>query len=378
MKQNSRLTLIMKFLFLQVVIWGVLSCSDSLSQGGSTTESTNGITTLAAFSSLDSSKASYSKIKIFKANTHPDTTGILVFESELEVDGTISFATPEEGDYYIEVYSELIGRRVAQSFESEKNYNLNTIFLDSFATIYGRIELIDKTPTKVYLPGSDKIVPTDNQGQYAFEAISPGSYDVKFESIEQAFQIAPSVADVVKLGTCDAFGDNYDRQLILEILTKNTDTILDVNTIAKFEMVGSKEILTHLNLSGLGIAPEKMDGTGIPRLSNLQPIEVDISNNGLYKIPQNWGWKWDRIERLNLSGNELLRIPFSFKDIRTMKVLDLRNNHMKIIHEDVILMQLDSIYVGNNHLVDESIEVQNWLDLYAEENWRELQSEPEP
>lgn len=376
--KNKSLKSLKEISLLLLILFGIFACSDHVNtaQGGATSESTNGIVLIKALALIDSSEVSDSKIKIFQSGLHPDSSDIIVFEGDFEEDGSISFETPDNGEYYIEVYSKDIGRRFQQTFESDQDYDLEDIYLDSFSNINGTVELLEGTPTKVFLPGSDKIITTDETGNYSLKDVSPGTYDVMFETLDQVIVITPMGSDEVNLGTSDGFEDDYDRQLIAEILSNNTDSIVDIDDIATFVVEGTKERLTHINLSSLGIAPEDMDGTGIPRMSNLQVIEVDMSNNGLYKIPQNWGWKWDKIERLNLSDNQIVQIPSSFKDITTMKVLDLRNNQLKTIRDDVILMELDSIYVGNNHLVNEPIEIQEWLDTYAEDNWRELQTDP--
>lgn len=376
--KNKSLKSLKEISLLLLILFGIFACSDHVNtaQGGATSESTNGIVLIKALALIDSSEVSDSKIKIFQSGLHPDSSDIIVFEGDFEEDGSISFETPDNGEYYIEVYSKDIGRRFQQTFESDQDYDLEDIYLDSFSNINGTVELLKGTPTKVFLPGSDKIITTDETGNYSLKDVSPGTYDVMFETLDQVIVITPMGSDEVNLGTSDGFEDDYDRKLIAEILSKNTDSMVDIDDIATFVVEGTKERLTHINLSSLGIAPEDMDGTGIPRMSNLQVIEVDMSNNGLYKIPQNWGWKWDKIERLNLSDNQIVQIPSSFKDITTMKVLDLRNNQLKTIRDDVILMELDSIYVGNNHLVNEPIEIQEWLDTYAEDNWRELQTDP--
>ena len=102
----------------------------------------------------------------------------------------------------------------------------------------------------------------------------------------------------------------------------------------------------RLDLSGLGlreIPPETYELEGL--------LELQVSNNNLYDVPESLLEKLTTIERLGLAGNRLRALPRSIGGLRALRGVWAHGNCLKEIPEELCECEsLRNLVVGGNRL----------------------------
>ena len=101
-----------------------------------------------------------------------------------------------------------------------------------------------------------------------------------------------------------------------------------------------------MDLSGLGlreIPPETYELEGL--------LELQVSNNNLYDVPESLLEKLTTIERLGLAGNRLRALPRSIGGLRALRGVWAHGNCLKEIPEELCECEsLRNLVVGGNRL----------------------------
>lgn len=119
---------------------------------------------------------------------------------------------------------------------------------------------------------------------------------------------------------------------------------LSGNEIGSVGKWASHPSLLHLNLAGNEISallPESLEG-----LKNL--AYLDLSNNLLTKLPDNFGSALTKLKHLHVAGNKFVSVP---RLTRSLFLLNLSSNYL----ESLVLPQIDDLFVldiSRNNLHD--------------------------
>lgn len=176
---------------------------------------------------------------------------------------------------------------------------------------------------------------------------------------------------------------NYQHYLSLN-LSKNVYHTIDSTFLMRFPEVQSLDLsenclktldvkhkLTFKNLQSLNVSHNLITSVHPFTFSNLSLDSVDLSYNRLIRV-----WVADyEINQLYINDNKISQIEIDSGHFKEMKMLDARNNNLRIFQVSV---DFENLMLSNNHLsVDEYFSIRNvygTLDLsrnhISEFNWK--------
>jgi Leucine-rich repeat (LRR) protein len=179
------------------------------------------------------------------------------------------------------------------------------------------------------------------------EEVQALKISIKGEDFPQEILDFPNLGELYLEGNCKRFpvhAPGWSRLKVLSIKWPNFDG--DLSSIFKLPSLENLKIIeTPLStfILPLGLAPA--------------PIKsLTIKDCGLKALPEEISMLWQLYE-MNLSGNNLSRIPFSFVDLKNLKRLNLDSNKFEIFPDDIKKMtNLSHLSIDNNAFPEEEKE----------------------
>ena len=183
-----------------------------------------------------------------------------------------------------------------------------------------------------------------------------------------------------------------------EVVPRQKETLLESTTLYLFQdnitylpnAIGKLEHLNLLNIreSQITALPESIGclrhldklyirGTQLTTLpESIKYIngltEIDIRWNQLTNLPESLG-QLSHLTELYLSWNQLIALPESIGCLSNLVELDISKNHLTTLPESIIqLKNLEWFYYADNPLQDLSVEVQQFLNRFGQENYGRL------
>ncbi|XP_054084217.1 leucine-rich repeat and calponin homology domain-containing protein isoform X1 [Zeugodacus cucurbitae] len=129
------------------------------------------------------------------------------------------------------------------------------------------------------------------------------------------------------------------------------------NTIRSIpESVKHLTSLTYLDLRSNQLA-------ALPREICFLPLQVLlVSNNRLASLPDELG-RMDRLTDLDASYNQLSTLPARIGELRSLRSLSLRSNHLMYLPRELTCLTLESLDVSNNRIASLPLEIRQMTAL---------------
>ncbi len=360
-----------------MILSSMTGCSSEVGVGGASSETTNAVIKFQVDTTSDHETDHSFTYELAETNITPDEYSDSATIGTTDTNGYALVEVSGTTDWYLEIKTDSVGFHKSFSISEGDTIDLGTITLGQFSDIEGSLDLdISHTIEEIILPGSQYSATVDGDGNFRFNDLPPGDWSILASDYDDPVFVILEEDEVIDVYEVNIADDYSDREMLQEVLDKNSDSSKTVDEVATFVNESGREIATIINLSGLNIniPLDSMDGTGLPRMHQMNPIELDFSNNGLEYLPTQWGWHFDRIERLDLSNNKLSNLKESFRDMRSLKYINLKHNELDRIPKDWAVLTPDTVLVEGNKLDGLHSDIEDWLDLYAEPNWRDLQN----
>lgn len=152
------------------------------------------------------------------------------------------------------------------------------------------------------------------------------------------------------------------------------------------------------DLRKLGLSYTKIDRLS-SRIGNLSELQMlDIAQCGLDSLPSEIGML-SRLTQLWATGNNFTQLPSNFSQLTGLEELQLSSGNLRSLPEDfgaltslrklfinsnelstlppsiTALQSLDELLVGGNRICNPTADIANWLDSFAEADWRSEQKD---
>ena len=172
--------------------------------------------------------------------------------------------------------------------------------------------------------------------------------------------------------------DNFRTSLEGEMFGNKT-TFLDYssNFISYIHPLFFKDAnLTHLNLSNNYLGNQLATNESSQLLQDQTwLVNLSLSNNNIFRIPRGFFDRWQQLELLDLSDNQLEEVAFDLKKLRNLKEFSLSNNRLKTLSLQT-MQELDSIPgplsvdLSQNELICscDSVHFLKWMDPSFQES----------
>lgn len=198
--------------------------------------------------------------------------------------------------------------------------------------------------------------------------------EVLYLSNNQISDLEDSLDDLSSLEVLDVSYNNLHRLgNSLKGLTSLQNLDLSFNYLTELESdaFSSLSQLTRLDLSGnqlmtlsssltylghlhrLNLSANDLTSIQYEDLKGLLRLrELDLSHNKLGNLEGTFGFQVAELTELKLQGNQLKRLHRSLKNLRDLKVLDVRDNQMTTLHVSQLVhnRQLEILQIGGNPL----------------------------
>ncbi|XP_020803051.1 LOW QUALITY PROTEIN: leucine-rich repeat and calponin homology domain-containing protein 1-like [Drosophila serrata] len=177
----------------------------------------------------------------------------------------------------------------------------------------------------------------------------------------------------VRVKWCKGFDSNLSRNRFCELPEEVTTfafletLLLYHNTIRSIpESVKQLSSLTYLDLRSNQLS-------SLPREICFLPLQVLlVSNNRLSTLPDEMGRLDQTLTDLDASYNQLANLPVRLGELRSLRSLSLRSNHLMYLPRELTCLSLVSLDVSNNRIASLPLEIRHMATLV------ELQLENNP
>lgn len=179
------------------------------------------------------------------------------------------------------------------------------------------------------------------------EEVQALKISVKGDDFPEDILNYPNLGELYLEGNCKRFPTScpgWEKLKVLSIKWPNFDG--DLSSIFK---------LPHLE--NLKIIETPLTSFILPLGHSAAPIKsLTIKDCGLKSLPEEISMLW-QLGELNLSGNNLTKLPFAFIDLRNLKRLNLDSNKFSVFPDSIKKMTaLSHLSIDNNEFPEEEKE----------------------
>jgi hypothetical protein len=179
------------------------------------------------------------------------------------------------------------------------------------------------------------------------EEVQALKISVKGDEFPQEILDFPNLGELYLEGNCKHFPVNAPMWSQLKVLS-----------IKWPQFTGDLSAVFNLpNLENLKIIDTPLKSFILPLGHAASPLKsLTIKDCGMKALPEEISMLWQLTE-LNLSGNELSKLPFSFIDLRNLRRLNLDANNFSTFPDDIKKMTaLSHLSIDNNKFPEEEKE----------------------
>jgi hypothetical protein len=370
---------ILKASFLLTLFLLFFSCSDNLARGGATSETTSGNISLSVYIPDSSEPLEGVEVWVYKTGEESIPAapyGYTDSAGKLE----IHYSLDKDQELYLNFISTEGALRLKPELAPSENTIQNlSVSLENYGSVFGKV-ILDSGDSmddvEVILEASGERVRPDSAGNFQFDSLPPGPWTLILNKwkVRDALSFELKSGENLNIGSLNGEDKTFTDTEILRAVIENAASLeLSPTDIATYR----DNRVIKLELGNQLVPLDSITGSGLPWLGELTELEyVDLSQNNLPEVSSFWGWSWDSLKHLNLSQNNISEIPISFRELTQLSYLNLSQNQLSSLPPDITSLTPDTLITEGNFLNEETNStVINWLDDYAEENWRELNEE---
>eukprot|EP00026_Physarum_polycephalum_P003439 Phypoly_transcript_03450.p1 GENE.Phypoly_transcript_03450~~Phypoly_transcript_03450.p1 ORF type:complete len:749 (+),score=104.58 Phypoly_transcript_03450:69-2315(+) len=179
--------------------------------------------------------------------------------------------------------------------------------------------------------------------------------------------VPDSIAKLLKLKML-ALESNNIKEITPQLsqMTSLEDINLAYNFLTSFPSTATLPTLARLNVSSnnlsttpelssslvyLNLSSNSLQNIALPHGNTLEQLHLE--HNNLTSLPEDFALASTRLCVLDLSNNQLQRIPHSISHLSVLRVLNLSNNNLTTLCDEVFsLPSVTELNISNNNVVD--------------------------